>query len=84
MGKLLKAFKAGAKGFSKAIGQYTADDKKILCPHCKGNEFAEDSALLITTGMTFLNLNWTNESATTLACTCCGRIQWFIKKPKRL
>jgi len=86
MGNVLKAIKAGAKGFASAMGPgpHAADGKNISCPHCGRGEFAEGSAQLNTAGMSFLNLDWANKSATTLACTRCGRIQWFIKKPERL
>ena len=86
MGRLLRAFKAGAKGLSRGMGpgRYVAVGEEISCPHCGGNEFAEGSAQLNTAGMTFFNLDWANKSSTTLACTRCGRVQWFLKKPKRL
>lgn len=86
MGRILKAFKAGAKGFTSGWGPglYAADDKAISCPHCGRDEFAEGSAQMNTAGMTFFNLDWANKSATTLACTRCGRVQWFVKKPERL
>lgn len=65
-------------------GRYTVEDKPVRCPHCGGEEFAEGEALLNTTGMTFLNLDWANKSASTLMCAVCGRIEWFGQKPTRL
>ena len=86
MGNLFKAIKAGAAGFADGMGpgQYTACGKKVSCPHCGKEEFAEGSAQLNTAGMTFFNLDWANKSSTTLACMECGRVQWFMKKPERL
>jgi predicted nucleic-acid-binding Zn-ribbon protein len=86
MTNIRKTLKRAAKAFKDSMGpgQYTAGGKVVLCPHCEGNTFVEGSAQLNTSGMTFLNLDWANKSATTLACTNCGRIQWFIKRPERL
>lgn len=58
-------------------------DKVIVCAHCGGDRFLEGEAQLNTAGMTFLNLDWTNQSATTLTCMECGRLEWFLHKPER-
>ena len=81
-----KAFKRAAKALVGPTGpsQYRAAGKKILCPHCTADEFAQGEAQLNTAGMSFMNLDWANKSATTLACTNCGRIQWFLKTPDRV
>ena len=86
MGNLGKAFKKAAKVFSDSMGpgEYEVGDKKIACPHCGYTEFAKGSAQLNTIGLTFVGLDWANKSASTLACTNCGFIQWFIKGPKRI
>jgi uncharacterized protein len=63
-------------------GQYFIEGKKIACSHCGGNEFGKGKALLNTTWMTFFSLDWANKSATTLACTRCGKIQLFLKEPQ--
>ena len=86
MANLGKALKRAAKAFADGMGpgQYSAGGKKIVCPQCEGATFAEGSAQLNTAGMTFLNLDWANKSASTLACTQCGRILWFMKRPHRL
>jgi hypothetical protein len=80
------AFKRATKAFVGGMGpgQYAVGRRKIVCPHCQGDTFAEGAAQLNTAGMTFLNLDWANKSATTLACTVCGRILWFMKRPDRM
>ena len=80
-----KAFKSAAKAMVNSMGpgQYLAAGKKIECPHCGGDEFAQGKAQLNTAGMTFVDLDWANKSATTLACTKCGQIQWYLKEPER-
>jgi DNA-directed RNA polymerase subunit RPC12/RpoP len=49
----------------------------LQCPHCQHNTFFERSWQLNTSGMTFLNLDWLNSSATNYVCSRCGRIEWF-------
>jgi len=68
---------------STGPSQYVAGGKKIVCPHCGGDEFAKSKAQLNTAAMTFFRLDWANKSATTLACTQCSRIQWFLKEPEQ-
>ncbi len=83
---LLSALKRGLKSAagSSGPGAYSSAGKRISCPHCGMDRFAEGSAQLNTAGMTFLHLDWANKSATTLACTSCGRIQWFMQRPQRM
>ena len=85
MGNIGNAIKRAAKAFTKAMGphQYSAARKKIVCPHCGGSTFAEGSAQLNTAGMSLLNLDWANESATILTCERCGLIQWYLKTPEK-
>jgi predicted nucleic-acid-binding Zn-ribbon protein len=83
MANIGRAFKRAAKAAVGSMGsaQYKAADKTILCPHCGSDVFAKGKAQLNTAGMSFLDLDWANKSATTLACTKCGRVEWFIKRP---
>jgi predicted nucleic-acid-binding Zn-ribbon protein len=83
MANIGRAFKRATKAVAGSMGsaQYKAEGKKILCPHCGSDEFAKGKAQLNTAGMSFLDLDWANKSATTLACTKCGRVEWFIKRP---
>lgn len=85
MANFAKAFRRGTKAFVTALGpgKYAAAGRVIVCPHCHGEVFQLGSAQLNTAGLTFFNLDWANRSATTLACTNCGRIEWFAKRPER-
>ena len=86
MSNLGKALKQVAKAIvsEKGPGHYSAGGKNVVCRQCEGDTFAEGSALLNTAGMTFMNLDWANKSAVTLACTECGHVLWFMKRPNRL
>lgn len=64
--------------------RYAAAGKPVTCPHCHRDTFHKGSALLNTAGLTFLDLDWLNRSATTLACARCGLIQWFVSDLVRL
>jgi predicted nucleic-acid-binding Zn-ribbon protein len=55
------------------------DGTPVICLHCRNDLFHKSSALLNTRGMTFLGLDWLNESAITLICDRCGYIHWFWK-----
>jgi hypothetical protein len=52
----------------------------VACLFCSGIEFEKGSALLNTIGMTFLNLDWANRSATILICSQCGYVHWFLDR----
>lgn len=86
MSNIGKAAKQAAKGFAKAMegAEYEAAGKKIQCPHCASTIFGEGKAQLNTAGLSFLNLDWLNKSATTLICATCGNIQWFLRAPTRI
>lgn len=64
--------------------RFTLMGRPLKCPHCGHGAFHQGSALLNTAGMTFFNLDWANRSATTLACTQCGHIDWFMETPDRV
>jgi hypothetical protein len=85
MAKMGKSIKRVARKVVGAVGpgQYVAEGKKIVCPHCGGDEFGKGKAMLNMTWMTIFNLEWANKSATILACTRCGKIQWFLKEPQQ-
>ncbi|GAE86974.1 hypothetical protein [Acetivibrio straminisolvens] len=51
---------------------------EVVCPICKGKKFSKRNTLLNTRGMTFLKLDWLNESAINYICNKCGYILWFI------
>ena len=79
--------KRAAKAFvdpTMGGSRYALVDRTVQCSHCGGEEFTEGSAQLNTAGMTFIGLDWVNESATTLVCNACGKIDWFLQKPDKL
>jgi predicted nucleic-acid-binding Zn-ribbon protein len=63
---------------------YEVGGKRVQCPHCGGNNFDTGKALLNTTGLTLLGLDWANRSAYILICTACGHIDSFLQKPDRI
>ncbi|MHB9028311.1 MAG: hypothetical protein ACYC9O_06045 [Candidatus Latescibacterota bacterium] len=81
-----RALKRGVQAFTESLGpgEFAAGGGKVVCDQCGGSEFSAGSAQLNSAGMTFAGLDWADKSATTLACTTCGKIQWFLKKPERL
>ncbi len=56
----------------------------ISCPHCNNNRFRIGEAQLNTAGLSFLNLDWLNKSATILTCSRCSLILWFNEEPKEI
>ena len=55
----------------------TRGGRDLACPHCKNDKFYQRSGLLNTSGMSFMNLDWLNRSATNYICSICGRVEWF-------
>jgi len=58
--------------------------QKVTCSHCGSTFFEDRRAQLNTAGLTFLKLDWANESATVLVCMSCGRLEWFLSDPEKL
>jgi len=86
MANFFEALKRGLGAAADAVGpkRYELEGKPIRCLHCGQDRFAEGRAQLNTAGMTFLNLDWANRSATTLTCAECGRLEWFLQEPRSL
>jgi predicted nucleic-acid-binding Zn-ribbon protein len=84
MKRFLSAIAAGAKSMSAGPTpeRFEVAGKPVRCPHCGGEHFIEGRAQLNTAGLTFVGLDWANRSAATLACTECGRIEWFLADPE--
>ena len=93
MGKFFTALKRGAQAMAEGV-EVEADEKDatsgekfvvagkpVRCTHCSHDRFEEGRAQLHTAGLTFLNVEWLNRSAATLACPRCGRIEWFVEDP---
>lgn len=67
-------------------GDYTYEvaGKRVVCPHCGGEEFDRSDVLMNTMGMTFVGLDWANRSAVALVCKGCGHIEWFLDEEGEL
>jgi predicted nucleic-acid-binding Zn-ribbon protein len=85
LGAIARGVQAAAKGVAARMAsrRFSVADKPVRCPHCGGETFEEGSALLNTRGLTFLNLDWANRDATTLVCTECGKVEWFLRTPEK-
>lgn len=53
---------------------------KLECVICKNTTFWTRTTLMNTKGLTFLNLEWANKSATNYVCNECGYVHWFLEK----
>ena len=86
MASIGKALKAGLRAAMEGPDghEYQAAGRRVRCTHCENTKFVAREALLNTTGMTLLNLDWANSSGTALVCTQCALIQWFAHKPEQV
>ncbi|MBC2888098.1 hypothetical protein H7313_01860 [Gordonibacter massiliensis] len=57
-----------------------AAGRRAACSHCGSTEFDESQAQLNTAGLTFLDFDWANRSATVPACRQCGHIERFLSR----
>lgn len=56
--------------------------EKLSCVVCGRDLFHKREALLNTTGLTFMGLDWANASAVCCVCDYCGYVHWFLPKGK--
>ncbi len=70
------------KSFNKALNDkqtpFEVNGIAVTCSHCGGVSFDKSKAQLNTAGLSFLDLDWANRSATVLICDTCGKIEWFL------
>jgi predicted nucleic-acid-binding Zn-ribbon protein len=66
---------------TSAAQRFAAAGSAIQCAHCGHDRFESRAMLLNTRGLTFLKLDWLNQSATVLTCANCGQIQLFAGRP---
>lgn len=78
----IEEFKRGYAG--DETRHYSVAGMQVGCPHCGGKDFDEGTALLNTTGMTLLGLDWANRRASVLICTNCSHVDWFLEEPERI
>ncbi|MEY9893802.1 putative nucleic-acid-binding Zn-ribbon protein [Catenulispora sp. MAP12-49] len=48
------------------------------CLVCQSEQFFDREVKLNTTGAEFMNLGWSNQSATGLVCARCGYVHLFL------
>jgi uncharacterized protein len=86
VGRFFNAVKTGFQAMGEAPEgeRYAVAGKAVACLHCSHDRFVEGRAQLNTAGLTFFNLDWANRSAATLACTSCGRIEWYLTDPEEV
>lgn len=82
----LKKLGKGLRGAINAVqsDEYEVNGIKIVCTVCGNAHFEPGEAQLNTAGLTFLNLDWANNSASTLMCKRCTHIMWFGKRVKKV
>ena len=86
MGRFADALRRGFRSAQSGPEgeRFVLAGKLVRCLHCGEYRFHQGSAQLNTAGLTFLNLDWANRSAVTLACVQCGRLEWFLQAPQPL
>ena len=75
MGFLSEFRKAVTGGDAGEI--YLVAGREVRCPHCGGTRFFEREVLLDGRTMSLLDMEWLGDSAITLTCVECGRVEWF-------
>lgn len=50
----------------------------MTCEICHHDLFYQREGKIQTTGMTFFELDWLNESANCVGCARCGYVHWFL------
>jgi predicted nucleic-acid-binding Zn-ribbon protein len=78
----VKSFKKGIEGLPDP--EYQVSGTKVKCSHCSSTRFSKRKAQLNTAGLTFLDLDWANKSATVLVCEACGKLEWFLSDPEEI
>lgn len=53
-------------------------DKTLQCHFCGHDHFYQREGKIQTTGLTLLDLDWLNKSATCVVCERCGFVHWFL------
>ena len=70
--------------FKKAeASKATILGKPLRCEICDHDLFYQREGKIQTTGMTFFELDWLNESANCVVCAQCGYVHWFLPTGNR-
>jgi hypothetical protein len=59
------------------------DGQTMQCAMCKAQRFWHRRAQLHTAFLTFLDLEWMNDSADCYVCDRCGYVHWFLPAGER-
>ena len=86
MSNFFRAVRAGVRGFKSVLGpgRFSAGGQVVRCTHCGGEQFTQTEALVNSTTLTLVNLDWLDRSGTALIGTSCALIRWFGRAPTRL
>lgn len=82
----LSKLKKGISGAYDAVNsdEFEINGIKLRCIHCGHRHFEVGDAQLNTAGLTALNLDWANDSASTVVCKSCSFIMWFAATPNKV
>ncbi len=58
--------------------------RPVVCTRCGHDNFKTGQAQLNTATMSFLDLDWMNESVSLLICTTCSKIEWYGHPPEKM
>ena len=65
----------------KEAGPVTVLGNQMRCEICGHDRFFQREGKINTTGMTFFDLDWLNQSANCVVCAQCGYVHWFLPTP---
>lgn len=74
MGFFKNLFSEKGKGKEEIVS-----GRKLICSHCGNDRFINKSYMLNTQGATFLDIEWTNQTAENYICDKCGFVHWFYQ-----
>jgi len=60
--------------------EHVVQGNRLVCPICQHSEFWTRTSMMNTKGLTFLDLDWANKTATNYVCDHCGYVMWFLEK----
>ena len=64
----------------KEAAERSVQGNKLTCPVCSSTLFWTRTTLMNTAGLSFLDLDWANRSASNYVCDRCGYVFWFLER----
>ncbi|MBW4888324.1 hypothetical protein KXQ82_01295 [Mucilaginibacter sp. HMF5004] len=58
---------------------YEIDGKQLICTFCGTDTFYTRQEQLHSPGLTILNMEWADKTATCFVCGSCGYMHWFMR-----